>query len=40
MFNGQDASADFVLDVRHSPSQIPVIGDGYMDMFIFGELLY
>lgn len=39
-FPGQDATADFFLDMRHQVSQDPVIGTGHMDFFFLGEMIY
>lgn len=39
-FNGQEASADFMLDFRHHPNRNPEVGNGYMDLFVLGELSY
>lgn len=35
---GQDAKADFVVDMRHT--QMPRVGDGELDMYFVGDWMY
>jgi hypothetical protein len=39
-FKGQDAHADFFLDLRHQVGRNPSIGNGNMDFFFLGELIH